>query len=116
MIVQCPNCHTSLKVNDSLVGTAVKCPKCNTELELPPSLPTVPPTPSGRFRQYKVITVTESGCSTILLGAASLPTDIMEQKLNQEVANGWQVVFMIVERRRYLLFWTREAVVITLGR
>jgi hypothetical protein len=40
----------------------------------------------------------------------------MEQALNKEAAEGWQVVFQVVEERRMLLFWKREAVVITLGR
>jgi hypothetical protein len=40
----------------------------------------------------------------------------METALNKEVAEGWQVVFQIVEQKRLLLFWKREAVIITLGR
>ena len=39
-----------------------------------------------------------------------------EETLNKEAADGWQVVFMVVEQKRFLLFWTREAVIITLGR
>ena len=69
-----------------------------------------------RFTEYKVIVVCESGYSTLLLGAASLPTDILQQRLNQEAMNGWQCVFQIVERRRFLLFWTREAIICTLAR
>ena len=40
----------------------------------------------------------------------------METTLNKEVTDGWQVVFQIIENKRFLLFWSREAVVITLGR
>ena len=69
-----------------------------------------------RFTEYKVIVVCESGCSTLLVGAASLPTDILQQRLNQEALNGWQCVFQIIERRRFLLFWTREAIICTLAR
>ncbi len=70
----------------------------------------------SRYTQYKVIQISESGCSTILLGAAAIPIDIMQQKLNAEAAKGWQVVFQVIESRRFLLFWTRETVIVTLGR
>lgn len=69
-----------------------------------------------RFREYKVIRVSENGCATILLGASILPTDIMESKLNALAQQGWQVITQIVEKQRLLLFWQRESVIITLGR
>ena len=31
-------------------------------------------------------------------------------------AEGWQVVFQIIEEKRMMLFWKREAVIVTLGR
>jgi|TARA_B100000315_G_scaffold191945_1_gene182310 hypothetical protein len=31
-------------------------------------------------------------------------------------AEGWQVVFQVIESKRFMLFWTREAVLVTLGR
>ncbi|AQQ09697.1 hypothetical protein L21SP3_01507 [Sedimentisphaera cyanobacteriorum] len=68
------------------------------------------------YKEYKVITVVESGFGTIFLGASGIPTDKMESSLNMEAAEGWQVVFQIVEQKRFLLFWTREAIIITLGR
>lgn len=68
------------------------------------------------FKEYKVIRINENGCSTILLGAASLPTDTIQQRLNQEAQAGWQVVFQVVESQRYLFFWTRESLIVTLGR
>ncbi|WP_085755328.1 DUF4177 domain-containing protein [Sedimentisphaera salicampi] len=68
------------------------------------------------YNEYKVITVVESGVGTIFLGASGIPTDKMEARLNMEAAEGWQVVFQIVEAKRFLLFWTREAIIITLGR
>lgn len=68
------------------------------------------------FKEHKVIRINESGCSTILLGAASLPVDTIQQRLNQEVQAGWQVVFQVVENQRYLLFWTRESMIVTSGR
>lgn len=68
------------------------------------------------FSEYKVITILEGGLGTIFLGASGIPVKKMEMALNQEVVNGWQVVFQIIERKRFLLFWAREAVIITLGR
>ena len=69
-----------------------------------------------RFKEYKVIRVNENGCATILLGASTLSTDILEKRLNEEARQGWQVVYMVVEQARFLLFWTRESVIVTLGR
>jgi hypothetical protein len=68
------------------------------------------------YSQYKVIHVMEGGCGTVLLGASGLPIAKLEDTLNEEAADGWQVVFMVIEQKRFLLFWTREAVLITLGR
>jgi len=68
------------------------------------------------FREYKVVCVEEGGCSTLLLGHAQLPLPRIEQVLNEHVQQGWQVVFQVIEKRRYFLFWTREALIITLGR
>jgi len=53
---------------------------------------------------------------TIFLGASGLPIKNMEMALNEAAANGWQVVFQFVEKKRLWLFWSRETVVITLGR
>ena len=68
------------------------------------------------YSQYKVIHVMEGGCGTVLLGASGLPITKLEDTLNKEAADGWQVVFMVIEQKRFLLFWVREAVLITLGR
>ena len=68
------------------------------------------------YKEYKVIMVVESGLGTIFLGAAGIPIKKMETALNKEGAEGWQVVFQIVEQKRFLLFWKREAIIITLGR
>ena len=68
------------------------------------------------YNQYKMIHIAEGGCGTILLGASGLPLKKIEATLNEEAAKGWQVVFQVVEQKRFLLFWTREAMVVTLGR
>jgi len=68
------------------------------------------------YRQYKVVHLTEGALGTIFLGASGIPIQRMEAVLNQEAAQGWQVVFQVLEQKRMLLFWKREAIIITLGR
>ncbi len=68
------------------------------------------------YSQYKVVCVEEGGCSTLLLGHAQLPLGRVQTVLNEQAGQGWQLVFQVIEKRRYFLFWTREALIITLGR
>lgn len=71
---------------------------------------------SERYREYKVIHVAEGGCGTLLLGSSGLPMKTIETELNRYAAEGWQMTFMVIEQKRFWLFWTREAAIITLGR
>ena len=68
------------------------------------------------FKEYKVLHVVEGGCGTLLFGASGVPVKKLEDALNEEAAEGWQLVFMVLEQKRFLLFWTREAAIVTLGR
>jgi hypothetical protein len=68
------------------------------------------------YKEYKMIYVVEGGLGTIFLGASGLPLKKIETVLNKEAADGWQMVFQIVENKRFWLFWTREAAIITLAR
>jgi hypothetical protein len=68
------------------------------------------------YREYKVEVVTESGCSTVVFGASAFPARRLEEYLSDQAKDGWQLAFMVVETRRFLLFWGREAVVVVLGR
>lgn len=68
------------------------------------------------YREYKVIYVVEGGVGTVFLGASGIPVKKMEAALNREAAEGWTLAFQIVEQKRFLLFWRREAVIMTLGR
>jgi hypothetical protein len=70
----------------------------------------------AKFREYKVIHIVEGACGTLLLGSSGLPIKKLEATLNEEAAQGWEVVFQIIEQKRMLLFWQREAIVMTLGR
>ena len=68
------------------------------------------------YSQYKVEVIEESGLSTLLVGSAKLPISKIQKVLNENARAGWQVVFQLVERRRFLLFWSREAMVVTFGK
>lgn len=70
----------------------------------------------NKFKEYKIIRVAEGACGTVLLGQSTIPIKKVEAQLNKEAADGWQVVFQIIENKRFLLFFNREAVIITLGR
>jgi hypothetical protein len=61
-------------------------------------------------------TSSRAACGTLLLGASGLPIKKLEDTLNEEAADGWQVVFMVIEQKRFMLFWAREAVLVTLGK
>ena len=68
------------------------------------------------YTEYKVVHIVEGGCGTIFLGSSGLPLKKMEATLNEQAAEGWQVVFQVIEHKRFWLFWSREAVIVTLGR
>ena len=68
------------------------------------------------FNEFKVIRISESGCSAIIFGSATLPLKKIENTLNKAAEEGWQVVFQIVETKRTAFLWTRESLVVTLGR
>lgn len=68
------------------------------------------------YREYKVMVVTEGALGTIFLGASGMPIKKMEDTLNEEAEDGWQLVFQVLESRRFWLFWSRETVILTLGR
>jgi hypothetical protein len=70
----------------------------------------------NNYDEYKVIHVVEGGCGTLLLGSSGLPLKKLESTLNKEASSGWQVVFQVIENKRFLLFWNREAIIVTLGR
>jgi len=68
------------------------------------------------YTEYKVVHIVEGGCGTVFLGSSGLPLQKLEATLNSLVADGWQVVFQVVEKKRFLLFWNREALIVTLGK
>jgi hypothetical protein len=68
------------------------------------------------YREYKVLTVAEGGCGTLLVGSSGLPIKELENELNKHAADGWELVFQAIENKRFMLFWSRETVIITLAR
>ena len=68
------------------------------------------------YKEYKVLHVTEGGLGTIIFGASGIPIKQLEVTLNKEAAEGWTLIFQFVAQKRFLLFWKREAVIITLAR
>lgn len=68
------------------------------------------------YKEYKVMHIVEGGLGTIFLGASGIPIKKMEIQLNKQASDGWSVVFQVVEQKRFLLFWKREAIIITFGR
>ncbi len=71
---------------------------------------------AGKYSEYKLLNITEGGCGTILLGSSGLPLKKIENEINNSAAEGWQMVFMVIEQKQFWLFWTREAAIVTFGR
>lgn len=114
---QCGNCKKEFNVDIAMTGKKGKCNNCGSTIIVPMSSYKSPLNNNlQKYSEYKVITVEEGGCGTILAGSSMIPEKKMELKLNNMVSEGWQVVFQIVEKRRFFIFWTRESVIITLGR
>ena len=67
-------------------------------------------------KQFKIEVVTEGILGSLFLGASKLPIEKMEEVMNQYGRQGWEVTFMLIEKKRLLLFWEREAAIITFSR
>ncbi len=67
-------------------------------------------------KQYKIEVVTEGALGTLFLGASKLPVIKMEEVMNEYGRKGWSMDFMLVEQKRFFLFWQREAAIITFSR
>jgi Na+/glutamate symporter len=67
-------------------------------------------------KEYKIEVVVEGALGTLFLGASKLPITKMEEVLNQYGASDWNLEFMVVEQKRFMLFWQREAAIITFSR
>ena len=66
-------------------------------------------------KEYKIEIVKEGALSTLLFGSVNFlqkMTDVM----NAYGKEGWDISFQLIEKHRLLLFWSREAVIITFSR
>lgn len=67
-------------------------------------------------KEFKIEVVTEGALGTLFLGASTLPVKKMEKIMNDYGARGWNMDFMVMESKRMMLFWEREAAIITFSR
>ena len=67
-------------------------------------------------KEYKVEIIKEGALSTLLFGSSKLSIQKMTDVLNTYGRDGWDVSFQLIEKHRLLLFWSREAVIITFSR
>ena len=70
----------------------------------------------ARYSEYKVIKVNDTFFNAIVLGMAYVPTDRIHQAIAEEVKRGWQLVFQVMEERRFLCLFRRRSLIITFGR
>ncbi|GJL78920.1 MAG: DUF4177 domain-containing protein [Nitrospinaceae bacterium] len=67
-------------------------------------------------KEFKVLLIKEGAWGTLFLGASKLPIEKLEDTLNDYGEEGWGLEFMVIESHRFLLFWAREAAIVTLSR
>ena len=67
-------------------------------------------------KEYKVEVIKESALGSILFGQGRLPFKKMENIMNDYGDKGWDISFQLIEKRRLLFLWAREAAIITFSR
>mgnify|MGYP001269267630 FL=1 len=67
-------------------------------------------------KEYKVEIIKEGALWSLLFGQGKLQFKKMERVMNEYGEKGWDVSFQLIERRRLLFFWSREAAIITFTR
>tara|TARA_B110000046_G_scaffold165255_1_gene181417 strand:+ start:4534 stop:4833 length:300 start_codon:yes stop_codon:yes gene_type:complete len=67
-------------------------------------------------KEYKVEIIKEGALGTLLFGSSKLPLKKMIEVMNKYGEEGWDISFQLIEKHRLLLFWSREAVIITFSR
>lgn len=66
--------------------------------------------------EYKVVIYQEGMLGSLLLGDSKVNPVKFSEFLNRHAAEGWRVQTMEKDIRRMLLFWSREAYLVILGR
>jgi predicted Zn finger-like uncharacterized protein len=123
MKTECPYCHQEYTVRENQIGKKVQCKVCEKDFKVhriqTPELripqPQSTKTKEGP-RRYKVLVVKEGFWGSLFFGASKLPIRRMEQVLNTYSDQGFNLDFMLIETYRHLIFWTREAAVMTLSK
>ena len=62
---------------------------------------------------YKVEVVTEGRLGALLFGGSNMPTNKIENKMNEMEKNGFFFQFMVVEEVRNMIFWKRQRTILT---
>ncbi len=119
----CPYCNQEYTVRNEQAGKKVQCKACQKYFKIQPlQKPTLEPYHQPRShsnegpRKYKVLVIKEGFWGSLFFGASKLPIKRMEEVLNNYSDQGFNLDFMLIEKYRLLLFWTREAAVLTLSK
>ena len=138
VVGECSACGARFKMPAEQAETPVSCPKCDSGVvEVPggyaaPSDPqdhqdtwdtggsqrlhgAVPEMEPGRF-EYHVELLKEGAVGSLLLGGSYTKHKKLEDLLNARGDEGWQLVDFERERRRFLLFFSREAWLVVFAR
>ncbi len=70
----------------------------------------------GQRFDYQVRSLPEGALGTILLGRSSIKPHKLNNILNEMSAKGYRNTFQVLERKRMLIFWTRESLLLTFVR
>jgi len=68
------------------------------------------------MKQYQVVIYQEGALGSVLLGQSRVNPIKFAAFLNQHAAQGWRVVTMEKDQRRFLLFFRREAYCVIMER
>ncbi len=68
------------------------------------------------MKSYKVVVYKEGFLGSLLFGASRVDPIRFSEFLNQNAADGWEVVTMDKDIRRELLFFKRESYVVIMAR
>jgi hypothetical protein len=66
--------------------------------------------------EYKAVLYQESMLGSLLFGQSKIDPVRFSEFLNENAADGWEVVTMEKDIRRMLLFWRREGFVVIMKR
>ena len=62
---------------------------------------------------YKIDRLSEGVLSSVLLGSANIDERKLEDHINTRAAQGYRLVFQVLEQRRTLLLGKRESLILT---